>query len=72
MDYILVMLCFDDRAEDLKIPTFVPAGDLITLFSELFSTRGNVLHAEPRGIVLDKNKTLAEQGVEHGAILTLE
>jgi len=72
MDYILVSFCFEDRAEDLKIPTFVPIADLVILFMELFGARGKVLHAEPRGIILDKNKTLAEQGVEHGAILTLE
>ncbi|MDR2711599.1 MAG: EsaB/YukD family protein [Clostridiales bacterium] len=72
MDYIIVSFCFEDRTEDLKIPTFVPIGDLVILFMELFGARGKALHAEPRGIILDKNKTLAEQGVEHGAILTLE
>jgi len=72
MEYILVIFCFEDRAEDLKIPTFVPVSDLISLLGELFGTKGKALHAEPRGIILDKNKTLAEQGVEHGAILTLE
>ena len=72
MDYILVCFCYEDRTEDLKIPTFVPVEDLITLFCELFGAKGKVLHAEPRGIILDKNKTLAEQGVEHGAVLTLE
>jgi len=72
MEYIIVSFRFGDREEDLKIPTFVPVCDLISLFGELFSAKGKALHAEPRGIILDKNKTLAEQGVEHGAILTLE
>jgi uncharacterized ubiquitin-like protein YukD len=72
MDYIFANFCFEDRTEDLKIPTFVPVSDLIALFSDLFSIGGKTLHAEPRGIILDKNKTLAEQGVEHGATLTLE
>ena len=72
MDYILVNFCFENMDEDLKIPAFVPVGELLAIFGELYGAKGNALHAEPRGIILDKNKTLEEQGVEHGAILTLE
>jgi hypothetical protein len=72
MDYILSNLCYEDREEEIKIPTFLPVGELISLFEDVFGAIGKVLHAEPQGIILDKSKTLAEQGVEHGAVLTLE
>ena len=71
MDYILATLVNGDREEDLKIPDFVYVGELIGVFNELYGVDGNMLHAEPKGIILDKNKTLGEQGVEHGAKLTL-
>ena len=71
MEYILATLVSSDLIEDLKVPGFTPVGDLIDVFNELYNVEGKTLHAEPKGIILDKNKTLAEQGVEHGAKLTL-
>ena len=71
MEYILVTISCGDVEEDLRVPEFVPVGELIGVFNELYGADGQMLHAEPKGIILDKNKTLAQQGVEHGAKLTL-
>ena len=71
MEYILITLLYSGGEEDLKIPVAVPVGDLIKVFSDLFRINGTILHAEPKGIILDRNKTLKEQGIEHGAKLTL-
>ena len=71
MEYILAAFECGEVKEDLKVPGFISVGDLIDIFAELYGTDAKMLHAEPKGIILDKNKTLAEQGVEHGAKLTL-
>jgi len=71
VEYILATLSCGDTDEDLKVPSFVPAGELIGVINELYDAGGLTLHAEPKGIILDKSKTLAQQGVEHGAKLTL-
>ena len=71
MEYVLLTISFGDVEEDLKVSAFIPAGELIGVFNELYNTDGRMLHAEPKGIILDKNKTLAQQGVGHGAKLAL-
>jgi len=71
MEHIIVTVCCGDIEEDLKIPAFIPAGELIGALNEIYGANSTMLHAEPKGIILDKNKTLAQQGVEHGAKLTL-
>ena len=75
MDYILITFAYRDRnyeyTDDLKVPAFLPAGELIELFGEIYRVTGGALHAEPKGIILDRAKTLAEQGILHGAKLTL-
>jgi len=71
VEYIFVTLCHGNIEEDLKVPAYVPVGELIGMLNELYSTDGQMLHAEPKGIILDKKKTFAEQYVEHGARLTL-
>jgi uncharacterized ubiquitin-like protein YukD len=70
-EYIIVTLSYNGAQEDLKIPVFVPVKDLIEVFVELFQVKGTMLHAEPKGIILDRGKTLKEQGIEYGARLTL-
>lgn len=72
MDYILVSLNHCNKTEDLRIPSFAPVAELISMFNEIYGLSCKVMHAEPRGIILDKNKTLAAQGVLHGALLTLD
>jgi len=72
MDYILVTVSYgDDKEDDLKVPAFLPVGELIDLLNEIYSTNGRTLHAQPKGIILDKKKTLQRQSIEHGAKLTL-
>lgn len=71
MEYIMTTLCCGDIEEDLKVPAFVPVGELIRAINELYCADKQTCHAEPKGIILDKNKTLAQQGVEHGARLAL-
>ena len=71
MEYILVTVNCGETEVDLKVPALIPVGQLIGAFSEIHGTGGQTLHAEPKGIILDKNKTLAVQGVGHGAKLTL-
>jgi len=71
MEYILLTLCCGDEEDDLKVPAFVPVAELVGVINELYCVDGQTLHAEPKGIILDKNKTLAQQSVGHGAKLTL-
>ena len=71
MDYILVEFSCGNISSDLKIPAFASVSELIEVFNDLYGKDGTMLHAEPRGIILDKHKTLAEQNVGHGAKLTL-
>ena len=71
MDYILVSLNYGDKTEDLRVPTFTLVEELLSIFNDIYGLSGKELHAEPRGIILDKNKSLAAQGVLHGALLTL-
>jgi uncharacterized ubiquitin-like protein YukD len=72
MDYILITLCAAGKNEDLKVPCFLPVGELIDILKELYGANASTLHASPKGIILDRNKTLEEQGVLHGAKLTLD
>lgn len=75
MDYIMVTLQTDDgRQTDLKVPAFVPVSELLGMLAEtLHLERGpeTRLQAEPLGRILQDGKTLKEQGVCHGALLTV-
>ena len=71
MDYILITLRFGEKSEDLKIPALVPVSELLEMFREIYGINGSALQAEPKGIILDKNKTLEEQGILYGANLTI-
>ena len=71
MDYILVSLNHGGKTEDLRIPSLTLVEELISIFNFIYGHSGKSLHAEPRGIMLDKSKTLAAQGVMQGALLTL-
>ena len=71
MDYLIVSLKVQGKYEDLKVPAFISVGELIDTFNEIYQCSGETLHADPKGIILDKKKTLIEQGIEHGAKLTL-
>ncbi|MDR0570233.1 MAG: EsaB/YukD family protein [Clostridiales Family XIII bacterium] len=71
MEYVLITLNVSGRDEDLRVPALIAAGELVDVFNELYEASGAMLHCEPKGIILDTGKTLAEQGVGHGARLTL-
>lgn len=75
MDYILVSLQTGHGAPyDLKVPTFVLVDELIPMLIEALGL--NIppqaqLQAEPLGKILSKQRTLEQEGVRHGALLTL-
>ena len=71
MEYIIATINTGDIENDLRIPAFVPVGELMGVLNKLYNVDGQTLHAEPKGIILDKSKTLEQQGVEHGAKLAL-
>ena len=71
MEYILTTVVYDCISEDMKVPACTPVSELIEALNEIIGKTGQTLHANPKGIILDTSKTLAQQGIEHGAILTL-
>lgn len=71
---LMVTLQVDGSRLDLRIPAFVPVGELIEIFGEALRipvNENNRLQAEPLGRILDNEKTLQEEEVMHGSILTL-
>ncbi|MCJ8011822.1 EsaB/YukD family protein [Paenibacillus sp. KQZ6P-2] len=75
MEEIMVTLQVDNGfSVDLKIPVFVTAGELLAMLAEglqLPCGPGSRIQAEPLGRILDHERTLEEEGVAHGALLTL-
>lgn len=75
MEYIMVTLQTESSHQaDLKVPAFVPVGHLLDMLAEaLHLEKGpeTRLQAEPLGRILQSGKTLEEQGVCHGALLTV-
>ncbi|QNU67809.1 EsaB/YukD family protein [Ruminiclostridium herbifermentans] len=75
MEYILVTFKTENMKEiDLKVPTFVKISEILSMLSEsfnLFLNDRNRLQAEPLGRILDNGKTLQDEGVGAGALLTL-
>jgi uncharacterized ubiquitin-like protein YukD len=74
-DYIMITFQAENiDSVDLKVPVFVKTGELISMLSKalrLTFKEGSRLQAEPLGRILDNNLTLLQEGVEHGALLTL-
>ncbi|MCI3920623.1 EsaB/YukD family protein [Paenibacillus sp. TRM 82003] len=74
MDYVLVTFQAGGREADLKVPTFVSAEELLEMLGEALQIpvgRENRLQAEPLGRILDRRRTLEEEGVGDGSLLTL-
>ena len=75
MDYIMVTLQADTAQRyDLKVPVFVTIEELLGMLTESLNLKGNKdirLQAEPLGRILNNSKTLDQEGVAHGALLTL-
>jgi uncharacterized ubiquitin-like protein YukD len=75
MGYVMVTFRAGNRVNiDLKVPSFVPVDELLGMLSEALGItvgRDNRIQAEPLGRILDNNRTLEDEGVAHGALLTL-
>jgi|BioPla2DNA2_1021312.scaffolds.fasta_scaffold32767_3 uncharacterized ubiquitin-like protein YukD len=73
-DYVFITLVKESKSIDLKVPSFIPVKELIDLFSEALNFHlGNQtkIQAEPLGRILDNDKSIAEQKITQGSILTL-
>lgn len=75
MDYIMITFQTESKENiDLRVPVFVNIEELLVMLSEalhLTRRREVKLQAEPLGRILNNSKTLEEEGVAHGALLTL-
>ncbi|WP_410771621.1 EsaB/YukD family protein [Fontibacillus sp. BL9] len=75
MDYILVTFqAGPQMRKELKIPVFVTPEELLSMLSEALGLSigpENRLQAEPLGRILDHSRSLEEEGVVDGALLTL-
>jgi len=75
LDGMLVTFHAGERVQaELKVPNDVRICDLLAMLSETFHLpiqSDSRLQAEPLGRILDSNLTLREEGVLHGALLTL-
>ncbi|WP_159081748.1 EsaB/YukD family protein [Paenibacillus sp. CAA11] len=75
MDYVMVTFTAGQApGKDLKVPAFVPIGELIEMLAEalhLAVEPENRIQAEPVGRILDNRLTLEQEGVADGALLTL-
>lgn len=75
MDYVMITFHAGEHIQtELKVPGFVRIFDLLNMLSETLHFpihADNRLQAEPLGRILDGHMTLKEEGVLHGALLTL-
>lgn len=75
MDYIMVTLHTGDSQQmDLRVPVFVPIEELLSMLTVSLHLQDQAdakLQAEPLGRILNNKRTLEEEGVAHGALLTL-
>lgn len=75
MDYVMVTLQTGIAQRiDLKVPVFVTIEELLVMLASSLHVKMNSdvrLQAEPLGRILNNSKTLDQEGVAHGALLTL-
>lgn len=75
MDYIMISFQYGSgEPVDLKVPVFVTAEELIEIMHEAIGSPSGSewrLQAEPLGRILNLGRTLEQEGVAHGALLTL-
>lgn len=76
MDEIVVTFqAAPQLVKELKIPAFVTSQELLTMLSEALNLPNigpeRRLQAEPLGRILQPERTLQEEGVAQGALLTL-
>lgn len=74
MDYLMVTLYIENKEMDLKVPTFIRIEELLEMLAVALDIpigQGNKLQAEPLGRILDNSKTLEQEAVTQGSLLTL-
>lgn len=75
MDYILISFQSGDKEMiDLRVPLFTTVEELLSIFHEVLGTPNHheaMLQAEPLGRILNNNRTLEQEGVTQGSLLTL-
>lgn len=75
MDYIMVTFQTDNaHSVDLRVPAFVSIEELLDMLTESLNVTKRSeakLQAEPLGRILNNSRTLEQEGVAHGALLTL-
>ena len=74
MDYILLTFCIENKEIDLKVPTFVKVAELLSMLAAALNVSispANQLQAEPLGRILENDKTLEQEMVTQGSLLTL-
>lgn len=74
MDYLMVTFRTENKEMDLKVPAFVRIEELLEMLADALHIpigRENRLQAEPLGRILDNSKTLEQEGMTQGSLLTL-
>lgn len=74
MNEVMVTFQAGNRKVDLRLPGSVAVGELIAMLGEALGFRASReyrLQAEPLGRILDSGKTLLEEEVTQGSLLTL-
>ena len=75
MEYILITLKMPNQAElDLKIPSHITGAEFLAMLTELSGASipaDSKIQAEPMGRILDNSQTFIEEGLGHGALLTI-
>lgn len=74
MDSIIVTFQDGDRRLDLQVPVYVKVGELLEMLEVAYCIPGGREHriqAEPLGRILGNDKTLEEEAVTSGSLLTL-
>ena len=74
MDYVWVSINYVNmRNLELKMPSSCTVEELIRMVTDIYGTnegRSTKIQAEPLGRILDNAKTLSEEGVATGSLLT--
>lgn len=74
MDYLMITFYTGNKEIDLKVPAFVKIEELLEMLAVALHIpigQENRLQAEPLGRILDNSKTLEEETVTQGSLLTL-
>ncbi|MFP4697785.1 MAG: EsaB/YukD family protein [Eubacteriales bacterium] len=70
----MITFQIENKQTDLKVPVFIKIKELLEMISEALEVdinSDNRLQAEPLGRILDNEKTLEEETVTQGSLLTV-